>query len=369
VKVLLGLTDLFDARGGIQTFNRSLVKALDKIAEERGWNVAVLVLNDRGDNNLADRYLNPERTQYRSFKRHKLSFAASMVREALNASIVILGHVNFASLIVGLRLLRPRLKMFLAVYGIDVSKRLSILQRYGVRRVNRILSISASTRSQMVSRNGLDDARFDIVPCTLEPLYGKDEITKSREELSLPLGKMILTVSRLEPSEHYKRIDLVIEAMPSVLKEVPNTFHVIVGDGSDRQRLEEMAENAGVRDKVYFVGHINDEMLPSYYRACDLFVLPSTREGFGIVFLEAMYCAKPCIGARAGGVPEVIQDGKTGLLAEPDETEALTERLIYLLKNDELCQEMGKAGKQRLDREFSFEMFRSRLQSVLFESQ
>jgi len=365
MKILVLLTDLFDAVGGIQTFNRALVKALDEIAEERGWKMTVLVLNDRGGNTTANRYFNPERTQYLPFSRKKSSFVASTFRESLNASIIILGHVNFAPLAAGLRLLHPRLEMLLTVYGVDVWRKLSVLQLLGVKQINRILSISASTRNQMISRNGLHGKRFNILPCTLEPFYGSGIASRSREELSLPKGKMILSVSRLDASERHKRIDSVIEAMPEVLKKVPDAFYVVVGDGEDRQRLEEITRDAGVSDKVIFAGRVSDDLLPSYYQTCNAFVLPSLKEGFGIVFLEAMYYAKPCIGARAGGIPEVIEDGKTGFLTEPGDAKTLTDYFIRLLDNKTLRLAMGQAGKERLEREFSFERFRKRLEIVL----
>jgi glycosyltransferase involved in cell wall biosynthesis len=120
-----------------------------------------------------------------------------------------------------------------------------------------------------------------------------------------------------------------------------------------------------MRDKVIFTGWVSDNLLPSYYQACDVFALPSLKEGFGIVFLEAMYYAKPCIGARAGGIPEVIEDGKTGFLAEPGDANALADSLSNLLRNATLRREMGRVGQERFEREFSFRKFHERLDNVV----
>ena len=95
----------------------------------------------------------------------------------------------------------------------------------------------------------------------------------------------MLAVTRLVSTEDYKRIDLVIKAMPAILRHVPDAFCVVVGHGGDRSRLERLAQETNVADRVIFTGFVADELLPSYYDACDLFVLPSLREGFGIVFL------------------------------------------------------------------------------------
>jgi glycosyltransferase involved in cell wall biosynthesis len=106
--------------------------------------------------------------------------------------------------------------------------------------------------------------------------------------------------------------------------------------------------------------------LPSYYENCDLFVLPSTREGFGIVFLEAMHHGKACIGARAGGVPEVIRDGATGVLVDPSKLATqVPEAILRLLNDPALRKNMGANGRAHLDANFSFDRFRDRLEQIL----
>jgi hypothetical protein len=129
--------------------------------------------------------------------------------------------------------------------------------------------------------------------------------------------------------------------------------------------VSEYTQETSVADRVVFTGFVADELLPSYYDAYDLFVLPSLREGFGIVFLEAMYHAKACVGARAGGIPEVVKDGGTGLLAKPDSVDSFVLCVVRLLGNGQERGAMGRRGKERLEREFSCEKFRARLERVL----
>jgi glycosyltransferase involved in cell wall biosynthesis len=367
VKIVTLLTDLFDATGGIQTYNRSLVHALDQIAAERDLVVTNLVLNDRGGSGLAEKYLDANRTTYLPFSRRKSAFAFAALREALDASAVVVGHVNFAPLVLGFQLLRPRLRTVLAIYGIDVWTRVPFLQRQGARRAKMVLSISASTRDRAVAANHLDSSKITVIPCTLDPFYGNGQRISSRSDLSLPDGPMILAVSRLSDTERYKRIDLLLQALKIVALRIPDAYCVIVGDGAYRAGLQAMARNLGVKDRVIFPGRVSDEVLPSYYGAADLFALPSLKEGFGIVFLEAMYYSKPCIGVRAGGVPEVVADGKTGYVTAPDDPEALAGSIINLLANESLREDMGRAGKKRLQQEFSNEAFRRRLEAALCE--
>jgi phosphatidylinositol alpha-1,6-mannosyltransferase len=180
-----------------------------------------------------------------------------------------------------------------------------------------------------------------------------------------PRERFLLTVSRLAPSEQRKGIDQTIRAMPRLLRRHPELSYVIAGEGADRARLEDLAVERGVAKHVTFVGRVPDEDLPAFYSACEIFVLPSTKEGFGIVFLEAMYHAKACVGARAGGAQEVIAHGETGLLAEPDDVASLTEALSVLLADPLKCSRMGEAGRRRFEEHFSPSTFRSRVEKVL----
>ena len=365
MKILVLLTDLFDAIGGIQTFNRSLVKALDEIVTNNGWQMTLLALNDSPHCSNKQNNFDLKNTKYSAFKRNKLHFASSTLFHSFNANIIILGHINFAPLAILLKVFQRQAKSNLITYDVHSNYKLTMLQRFGFNLTNHILSISSSTKDKLISAYNLNHSGFEIFPCTLDPFYDKNPTIKLRKDLSLPSGKMILTVSRLNALHRFKNIDVVIKSMPLVLAEVSDAFYVIVGDGSDRKRLELEVKNIGLSNKIVFAGQISDDLLPSYYQACDLFVLPSLNEGFGIVFLEAMYHSKPCIGADAGGIPEVIDNGKTGLLVKPNDIQNLANSIIYILTNNKQAVEMGMLGKEKFKKEFSFERSKERLEKVL----
>ena len=109
-----------------------------------------------------------------------------------------------------------------------------------------------------------------------------------------------MTVSRLASSEQYKGHDRVIRTLPRLLSQHPETIYLIVGDGDDRPRLESLAVECGVAEKVQFAGLVPPEELPDYFRLADVFVMPSTGEGFGIVFLEAMAYRRPRDRGKSG---------------------------------------------------------------------
>ena len=363
MEILLLLTSVFGLTGGVHTFNRALIKATDDLANDFGLEVTVFSLLD-GDvpfQTAAD-YMSSGHTRYRGFRGNKTEFAAASLLAGWRANRVVFGHVNFSLLACGM----PKPIKSLVVHGIDVWRPLPSLQKLGISQMREIFSVSEYTQEALVRFNGMPPVQFHLLPDTLDPFYSRmaDRIRPAKE-LGLPRGRMMLAVTRLVSTEDYKRIDLVIKAMPAILRHAPDAFFVVVGHGGDRSRLEKLAQETSVADRVIFAGFIADELLPSYYDACDLFVLPSLREGFGIVFLEAMHHAKACVGAMAGGIPEVVEDGGTGLLAQPDNVDSFVQCVVRLLGNRQERDAMGRRGRERLEREFSYEKFRARLERVL----
>jgi len=160
---------------------------------------------------------------------------------------------------------------------------------------------------------------------------------------------ILLTVSRLV---RRKGIDTVLAAWSEIAERCPDARYVIVGDGPDRGRLEDLARPHG--DRVRFVGGVDEAELMRWYRDCTLFVMPARSEppdveGFGLVFLEAGACAKPVIGARAGGVVDAIDHEETGLLVPPDDPTAVARAVVRILNDRDLAGKLGRAGRVRAE--------------------
>jgi glycosyltransferase involved in cell wall biosynthesis len=188
---------------------------------------------------------------------------------------------------------------------------------------------------------------------------------------------VVLTVARMEASEQYKGHDVVLRALPSVLARVPNLVYVVVGDGDDRARIEALADSLGLRPHVMFTGRVTDSELAALYKRCDVFALPARTvmdasnpkgEGFGIVFLEAMAFGKPVIGPKYGAPAELIRDGQSGLLVDPEDPTAVAEALLSVLSAPEHAKRMGEAASRWVRQEYSFSSLRRRLGEILADS-
>ena len=177
--------------------------------------------------------------------------------------------------------------------------------------------------------------------------------------------KVLLTVGRLISSEPGKGVDAVIRALPEVLKHSPDLLYVVIGEGDLKPHLEKLAQDSAVQDHVLFAGQQTAENLRRYYSRADLYVMPSRQEGFGLVFLEAMASGKPVMAANFGGAAEIIQEGRTGFLVDPDHPAQLADRLVRLLEDEALRQKMGAAGRQLVAERYAFPRFEEDLSRLL----
>ncbi|HJS29264.1 MAG TPA: glycosyltransferase family 4 protein, partial [Anaerolineales bacterium] len=187
---------------------------------------------------------------------------------------------------------------------------------------------------------------------------------------SPPLVPSLLTVSRLVSR---KGIDTVLHALPALLEEFPGLRYCIGGQGSERDSLEALARQLGVREAVDFLGFVPEEALPDLYRSASIFVMPTREEveeasveGFGIVYLEASASGLPVVAASSGGAVEAVRHGETGLLIPPDDPAQLREALGRLLRDPELRHRMGRNGRRWVEEEMNWDRAARQLMETLF---
>jgi glycosyltransferase involved in cell wall biosynthesis len=165
--------------------------------------------------------------------------------------------------------------------------------------------------------------------------------------------KTLLFCGRLNGKQQ-KGVDILLKAMPLILKEHSVTLNII-GDGPRLEQYKMLAGRLGIEGSVRFRGFIPHEHMPEEYSNADLFVFPSRRESFGLVLVEAMAAGLPMVSTRVGAIPEVVEDGKTGLLVPPGDPEKFAQAVISLLNDSELMKKMGLAGKQKVREKFTWE--------------
>ena len=217
---------------------------------------------------------------------------------------------------------------------------------------DRIVSVSDAVRCELLAKKIGRPERHTVVPLglDLEPFLGADGYRGSlRAELGLGAGDLIVgIVARLVP---IKRHDVFLEAARRIAKKVPNCHFLVVGNGECRSELEDRVRQLGLGQRVRFLGWRAD--LPKIYGDLDVVVLSSRNEGLPVSLIEAMAAARPVVATRVGGVPDLVEDGVTGLLVPSGEPEALAEAIVALLGDPERRRAMGEAGRKRVHPAFS----------------
>ncbi|MBI5621703.1 glycosyltransferase family 4 protein [Candidatus Falkowbacteria bacterium] len=180
-----------------------------------------------------------------------------------------------------------------------------------------------------------------------------------------PGTKVILFVAALDRAHYFKGLDNLLQAMTR-LQDVPPVRLMVIGRGHLRETYEQRAAELNLGDAVEFVGYVGDWDLVKYYNLCDLFVLPSTdrSEAFGLVYTEAMACAKPVIGSNLAGVRSVIEDGVNGLLVEPNNIEDLAQKMRTILTNDDLAARFGAAGLKKVQEKYNWRSIAGQLDQL-----
>ena len=349
-RILLVLPEVFGATGGIQMFCRSFCLAAGRWAQHNHASVDALVLNDAGAPD--SRYVNGGFRHFLSAAKSKPRLLAGYLRHVVPdpPDLVVFGHISLAKLAVlpGVRLH----KLSILTYGIEVWRRLTMTERKALHRADAVLAISEYTRSEILKRNSLSPEKIKLIPPSLDPYWFADSPPPAAT-----LPPVILTVTRMAKDEDYKGVDSVTQ--------IGAVDYRIVGREDDVPRLEALAKELGVSQYVSFAGELSADALREQYRNCSLFVMPSEKEGFGIVFLEAMAYGKAVIGGAHGGTPSVIQDGETGILVGRFDVDGIADAIVRILKDDGLRMRMGLSGQQRLLSVFTFQRFEADVSAFL----
>lgn len=358
VILLPGLADY----GGVQRHNRILCRVLAVYGAEHGVDLDIVSLADPVGWRSSEFAVHSFRGCDGSRWRFGVEALAALARPY---DLLINGHVDFGMLALFGRMLRPHTPILTLIHGVEVWKPLHSIDRAALRRSDRVVSVSSYTATMVATLQGVAEKALRVIPPPLDPAF----LAAAHDWRSGAAGAQarLLTISRLSSADSYKGIDQVIAVLPIVRGRVPRVVYTIVGDGDDRARLEILARAHGLAECVRFEGRVPDERLHALLGATDLFVLPSQREGFGIVFLEAMAYSKPVVAGAHGGTPEVVVDGQTGLLVKHDDMANLGHAIVSLLLDPARCQAMGEAGRERVHTAYSYERFRSSIFSLLDE--
>jgi phosphatidylinositol alpha-1,6-mannosyltransferase len=245
------------------------------------------------------------------------------------------------------------------IAGAGMSRELTWLLGI-VQRSSAGLIANCQNTARLLEAFGVDPARIEVVYPGVDSTRFRPDAPGAadlRRRLAGDDDLLLLTVGRLQRRKGH---DLVLRALAALTRRALSVRYVVVGDGDDHARLQQLADELGVSALVHFAGAVTSEMLPAYYAAADVFVHPNRVEagdfeGFGIVFLEAAAAGLPVIAGASGGVPEAVVQDRTGMLVSGTSAEELEQAIAELAAHPARRRQLGEAGRQRVRTDFSWE--------------
>jgi len=353
--------ELFRKTGGVQVFSRRMIEALDEIY---GVPVPVISRNDRRAD-CPDSFLEGRKFRGMGAMPEPLRrFGVITACLASRSRLFITSHPHFS------QWLRHQKKWFGSSYlcvahGIDVWDIAGSKVARGLQEASCVLPVSHYTAARILEQIAEATPDLSVFPNTFDEkrFYPANPRYRWREKLQIPdQASLMLSVCRISKGEEGKGYDEVLEQIPQLLREHAGLTWVLGGVGDDLERIKKKAEELGVAKACRFPGFVPDEHLADLYRSADVFVLPSRKEGFGIVFLEAAACGLPVIAGNRDGSVDALANGELGTLIDPDSSEELRTAVHTALSSAR--PDFARLHSECV-RRFGKKAFRERLQKIL----
>ena len=244
-------------------------------------------------------------------------------------------------------LVSPRVPLIFSFHGLDTSRRMPFRRRFACRILagitQRIFTVSEASRRMLIEHVGLPARRIEVIPNGVDTESFRPGASRKRRAAFI-----VGSVGSLTPVKNHA---LLIHAAAALIAGGQEVEVRLAGEGLERDPLESLADSLGIAARVRLPGHVAD--IPGFLQRLDAFVLPSRSEAHPNALLEAMACGLPCVATRVGGVDEVLDAGRVGMLIEAGDQKALEDALARLAGRPELRAELGKAARQRVCERYS----------------
>jgi phosphatidylinositol alpha-1,6-mannosyltransferase len=344
--MILTLCPALSPLGGVQASGRMAWEAISKTASSNGG--ARLVMY--GERQRSARDPNVRATRSRMVA---MLLAAQLGR---TANTVLVWHLHLVKLLPCVH--RAGARVFVYLHGIEAFETLSWLSRWALRRSDIFLSNSDFTWQRFVAANpDFADAKHVTVP------LGLDVPERQGDHPESPPAALM--IGRMERVEDYKGHREVIACWKAVRERVPAAELWIVGDGDLRPVLEADVRARGLAGAIRFLGPVSEDEKHALLRRCRCLAMPSAREGFGLVYVEAMRAGRPCLVSTLDAGREVVNPPEAGLAADPRRPDELVEALVRLLTPGSEWDHWSQASRDRYAARYTREHFARRLTEAL----
>lgn len=357
---------VFAATGGIEKICRVAGKALFETGIRNQVRAQVYSMYDKQEDADDNRYFPTE--MFRGFGKARIRFIIAAIKKGRQTDTVILSHINL--LLVGwlIKKISPSTRIIMFAHGIEVWGSLRPRQKMMLQCCDRVIAVSHYTSRKIQELHAVPAAKCRVLNNGLDPFLpvGFDEQVKDelRKKYGYSQDDLILfTLTRLSSRERYKGYDKVLQAMVSLKKDHPRLKYLLAGSYDDKEKahLDQMINYLALAGSVQITGFVPEDSLVAHFTMADIYVMPSIKEGFGIVFIEAMYYGLPVIAGNLDGSPDALLDGKLGILVDPLDVHAIESAIREILAN----KDSYIPNRELLTDHFSYEHYKENLVKLI----
>jgi len=354
--------------GGIQKVCRTMSKALSDISTETNSALRVFALKDQTIQ-ADSRYISS--IQFKGFKNQKLLFAFYAIKKSSSHPNVLLSHIHLLPIALLIKILRPNTRIILLAHGIEIWGKLSKWKVWFIKQHIQIWCVSHFTAETIEKKHGIKGQNAFVLNNCLDPYFKipgilhKPDYLLSHYNLQ-PEQPILLSICRLSSNEHDKGYLQVIRILKRLRERFPTICYLLGGlpDTEEKAFLQELIRKENLENHLKLIGFIPEATLTDHYLLCDIFVLPSKKEGFGLVFTEAAAAGCRIICGNKDGSKEAIANGILGTLIDPEDPETLYQAILSQLEESE-TMEMAYARQNLCLIYFNYPQYKYHLKNLL----
>jgi len=369
-KILLFTLHTFSTTGGLQKMTRTLAYSLYQVSKLNKWAFKLWSVYD-SDHNLMPQYLPAQ--NFKGFNADRPRFLTKVLGIATWPDIIIISHINLAIIGLVVKMINPKCKVWLIAHGIEVWRPLSALKKRFLKNCDKVLCVSNFTKEEMIRWHKTDPDLCEVLNNAVDPFmklpikFAKPQHLLNRYQITAE-NPLIFSLTRLASTEQYKGHEQVIKVIKNLKPRFPRIKYILAGqsDPEEKIRIKELITKYDVEEQVILTGFLDETELADHFLLADLFVLPSKKEGFGIVFIEALACGLPVICGNSDGSVDAIRNGELGKAIRADNLDELDKAIT-----ESLTTPLTENKRQHLQKQcllhFNEQNYRSYLQQLLVD--
>jgi len=370
IKVLFLTLKTFSLTGGIEKVCRSLCRVLYDLSEEDIIESSVYSMYDK-NTDRDSRYLG--KNQFQGFNGKRERFVVQSFVSGLKADVIFLSHIHLINIVYFIKKIHPHKKIYLLAHGIEIWKKLSDTKLKILNQLDKIICVSQFTANKIMEMHHIPSSKLEILNNCLDPFYylpgkfDKPHILLDRYHLDRE-NLILFSLSRLSSSEKYKGYDHTIELLPQLLEKYPNLVYLLAGkwDDVEKKRLDDLIAINNLHKHIRLVGFIDEAELTDHFLLSDIFILPSQKEGFGIVFIEALASGLRVIAGNKDGSVDALQNGALGLLVDPNDQQGIRDGIGMLLNHQQTDMEKKKL-QEKCVQTFGYNQYLKSMKNLLLK--